>query len=57
MCIRDRGFTDMESRPVGIGDTRISTRLSVRDGEKVVVGTASLRDKAVILVLMTRVMK
>jgi hypothetical protein len=51
------GFTDMESRPVGIGDTRISTRLSVRDGEKVVVGTASLRDKAVILVLMTRVIK
>jgi type II/III secretion system protein len=51
------GFKDLETRPVALGDARISTRLSVRDGEKVVVGTASLRDKAVILVLTTKVIK
>jgi hypothetical protein len=51
------GFSEMELRPVPLGDTRISTRLSVRDGEKVVVGTASLKDKAVILVLTTRILK
>lgn len=51
------GFKDLETRPVALGDARISTRLSVREGEKVVVGTASLRDKAVILVLTTRVIK
>jgi hypothetical protein len=51
------GIKDLETRPIPLGDTRISTRLSVRDGEKVVVGTASLKDKAVILVLTTRVLK
>jgi hypothetical protein len=51
------GFSEMELRPVPLGEIRISTRLSVRDGEKVVVGTSSLRDKAVILVLMTRILK
>jgi hypothetical protein len=51
------GFKDIETRPIPLGDARISTRLSVRDGEKVVVGTASLRDKAVILVLTTKVIK
>lgn len=51
------GFKELENRPVPLGDTRISTRLSVRDGEKIVVGTASLRDKAVILVLTTRIIK
>jgi hypothetical protein len=51
------GVKDIETRPVALGDTRISTRLSVRDGEKVVVGTSSLRDKAVILVLMAKLIK
>jgi hypothetical protein len=51
------GIKDLETRPIPLGETRISTKLSVRDGEKVVVGTASLRDKAVILVLTTRLLK
>ncbi len=51
------GFKELIDRTVGVGNTNITTRLSVRDGEKVVVGTASLRDKAVILVLTTRVLK
>lgn len=40
-----------------LGNARISTDLRIRDGEKVVVGTASLRDKALILVLTTKVLK
>jgi hypothetical protein len=51
------GFKEVDNRTIGVGDTKINTRLQVRDGEKVVVGTASLRDKAVILVLTTRMVK
>jgi hypothetical protein len=51
------GFKEMDNRIIGIGDAKINTRLSVRDGEKVVVGTSSLKDKAVILVLTTRMLK
>lgn len=40
-----------------IGSGRISTTLSLRDGEKVVVGTAALRDKGMIVVLTAKVMK
>lgn len=40
-----------------IGKAEIQTKLNVRDGEKVVVGTASLKDKALILVLTTKVIK
>jgi len=40
-----------------LGNARITTDLKLRDGEKVVVGTASLRDKALILVLTTKVLK
>lgn len=39
------------------GNARLNTSLKLRDGEKVVVGTASLRDKALILVLTTKVLK
>lgn len=39
------------------GSARLSTSLKLRDGEKVVVGTASLKDKALILVLTTKVLK
>jgi hypothetical protein len=39
------------------GNAKLSTNLRIRDGEKVVVGTASLRDKALILVLTTKVLK
>ena len=38
-------------------DAAIKTSISVRDGERVVVGTASLKDKALILVLTARVIK
>jgi hypothetical protein len=51
------GFKETDTRTIGVGDTKINTRLSVRDGEKVVVGTSSLKDKAVILVLTTRMLK
>ncbi|MCI0388282.1 MAG: hypothetical protein MOB07_05900 [Acidobacteria bacterium] len=47
-------FNELEKYQV---DTRINTKLSVRDGEKVVVGTASLRDKVGILVLTTKILK
>jgi hypothetical protein len=39
------------------GNAEISTSLGVREGEKVVVGTASLRNKAMILVLSVKVIK
>jgi hypothetical protein len=39
------------------GNADISTSLGVREGEKVVVGTASLKDKAMILVLSAKVIK
>lgn len=39
------------------GNARLATNLRMRSGEKVVVGTASLRDKALILVLTTKVLK
>jgi hypothetical protein len=51
------GYREVSNQPVLIGSAKINTRLSVRDGEKVVVGTASLKDKAVILVLTTRILK
>lgn len=50
-----QGINEVENR--SFGDTRIITSLTVRDGEKVVVGTASLRDKAVILVVTTKLLK
>lgn len=40
-----------------IGGGKISTTFSLRDGEKVVVGTAALRDKGMIVVLTAKVMK
>jgi hypothetical protein len=48
------GFTLQE--PNGM-QAEISTSLGVREGEKVVVGTASLKDKAIILVLSVKVVK
>jgi hypothetical protein len=51
------GYKEADNRTLQVGITRINTRLSVRDGEKVVVGTASLRDKAVILVITTKILK
>lgn len=40
-----------------LGEARIESNLSIRDGEKLIVGTASLRDRAVILVLTARVIQ
>jgi hypothetical protein len=40
-----------------IGNATINTELRIRDGEKVVVGTASLRDKALVLILTTKILK
>ncbi len=39
------------------GNVSIRTDVRIRDGEKVVVGTASLRDKALVLVLTTKILK
>jgi len=44
-------------RSDSLGDARIETGLSVRDGEKVVVGTSSLKDRGLILVLSAKVIK
>ena len=52
-----RGFTQMSGRANHVGDARINTGLSVRDGEKVVVGTAKLRDKTIILALTAKALK
>lgn len=41
----------------GYSRANVNTAVSVRDGERVVVGTASLKDKALILVLTARVIK
>jgi hypothetical protein len=51
------GFKETSNGTTGLGETKINTKLQVRDGEKVVVGASSLRDKAVILVLTTRMLK
>jgi hypothetical protein len=40
-----------------LGGAEINTGLTLREGEKVVVGTASLKDRAMILVLSSRVVK
>lgn len=50
-----RGVTPQDQQVIGNAD--IDTQLQVRDGEKVVVGTASLKDKALILVLTAKVLK
>lgn len=50
-----RGASDPDHAQ--IGSAEINTRLNVRDGEKVVVGTASLKDRALILVLTAKVIK
>ncbi len=49
-----RGNSDEDYRQ--IGEAKIQTDLNVKENEKVVVGTASLKDKALILVLMAKYM-
>jgi hypothetical protein len=40
-----------------LGEAEMNTGLTLREGQKVVVGTASLKDRAMILVLFARVVK
>ena len=40
-----------------LGEARVQSNLSLREGEQVVVGTASLRGKALVLVLSSRTIK
>jgi hypothetical protein len=47
----------LENFVLNFGKTHIQTNLEVRDGEKLVVGTASFGDKAMILVLTAKVVK
>ena len=47
-----RGSSDDDYRM--IGEAKITTDLNVKENEKVVVGTASLKDRALILVLMAK---
>ena len=49
-------FTFALSVP-GITDARIHSDVRMRDGERVVVGTAGFSDKALILVMTARVLK
>ncbi len=60
LVIRDFNFTVSPSTNVDrdfFGEAKVSTNLTVRDGERVVVGTASMKDKGMILVLTARVVK
>jgi hypothetical protein len=41
----------------GLGEAEVSTGLTLREGEKVVVGTGSLRNRAMIVVFSARVVK
>ncbi|MEJ7710455.1 MAG: hypothetical protein WKF84_11465 [Pyrinomonadaceae bacterium] len=41
----------------GGASTSVKTSVNMRDGEKVVVGTASFRDKALILVLSAKIIR
>ena len=49
------GVTPDDQRQIGFGE--IQTQLTSRDGETVVVGTASLKDKGLILVLSNKIIK
>lgn len=60
LSVRDLYFNLLaqSSDPLlALGEAKISTSLSLREGEKVVVGTASLKDKGLILVLTAKVIK
>lgn len=48
---------DISGQTAEFGSARIGNNLQIREGEKLVVGTASLRDKALILVLTVKVIR
>ena len=50
-------FIGQNSEGQNPGSARLNTSVRLRDGEKVVVGTASLKDKALVLVLTTKILK
>ncbi len=47
---------DNDSAYANIGEAKISTSINVKENEKMVVGTTSMKDKALILVLMAKYM-
>jgi type II secretory pathway component GspD/PulD (secretin) len=53
--VRRFAFVFAARPPLG-AEGRITTHLGLRDGEKVVVGTASMKDKALIVVLSAKVL-
>lgn len=55
ISLRLQGQPTPDGQP--LGNASINTELKIRDGEKVVVGTASLRDKALVLVLTAKILK
>ncbi|HWP44616.1 MAG TPA: hypothetical protein VNO14_15320 [Blastocatellia bacterium] len=55
--VQIRRFQFNVHSPQGLGGAALDSELGLREGEKVVVGTASLRDKAMVLVLTARVIK
>ncbi len=60
MAMRNFSFQIKGASPpddLMLGSAKIYTNLSVRDGEQVVVGTASLKDKGLVLVLSAKVLK
>jgi hypothetical protein len=55
ISLRLQGQPTPDGQP--LGNASINTELKIRDGEKIVVGTASLRDKALVLVLTAKILK
>ncbi len=55
-AVRLDGFSFEASRPAG-GSAKLRTDLSLKDGEKVVVGTSTLKDKGLVVVLTARVLR
>jgi hypothetical protein len=55
ISLRLQGQPTPDGQP--LGNASINTELKIHDGEKIVVGTASLRDKALVLVLTAKILK
>lgn len=57
-AIQISGFNfGFQANDAALGHAKIQTNLTIKDGEKLVVGTASLKDKALVLVLSVKVIK
>jgi hypothetical protein len=55
--VRIEGFEFDATQPGTGGLVSLRTDLSIHDGESVVVGTSTLRDRGLVLVLSARVVK